>query len=341
MLPKKNRVLLFCGIIIVFITFVVLALFYNFGQIRNKFPLLSFWLRDKFVASDLSYQTISQLSHIPLLKILDIKKPQNSFVEKKLRQANNVLLYQGNANDTTGRTLLVDTDENIHTYTMVMGGAMGVFESKDGEKIIRIGAPWRETGIFKEWAKTFDSYSNDLYMILSDTQNNNFAVRISRGKNDCYSPNNQFFLTDFLVQDLNLTADSGTLNDLGFLSAWTENDLANIIKPGDVIVVYNQQYDIGTKSKYRVFSRFDKNHVICAESVVIHRFGGKKQLEFELFKNIPDINITPTYTHLIRLYKEPKTSLYDDPRLGPLSGFSNKDAMLRLESLPSTGIKSK
>lgn len=263
-------------------------------------------------AKTLSKQEIIRLARnvSDLRRLTKPINPGDSTIAQKLVESDNVLLYSSDPTDTTGRTMLVDTKQNIHPF-MGLGIASLGFEASRSGKIVTLRGAWRQVGVFKDWVKVPDSA--DLYMLLSDPEKNaDFLIRLTRmvilnkeqAKGSCYYADrpNPAYLTEFIVQNISVTAERGALDDLGLFGSWRDEDLLKIIKPGDLIVAYNYQYAPENKRKYGMFSKKDGNLALCTEAVLIHRFGGKKQLEKELGKEIPPVKPTTMFGDIVDLY---------------------------------------
>lgn len=302
-MPDKAKIVLFF-IVVVFLSTVW---YLDVGFIQEKTSRVFSSSKDTLISKELSSDQVKNIARIPLF--IPFKKSiiaGTPLAQEKLKQADNVLLYQSDPKDTSGRTMLVDTNQNVHYYIMGLGGAVDSFETSASGKMVVQTDFWRETGVFRFWSPI--SNSQDLYLVLSDPERNqDFAIRIAGEKGGCFLSEKTTYLTDFLVRDISFTAERGVFDDLGAISLWSEKDLATLIKPGDLITVYNLQHNPLTKQVRGVFAKRDNLGVVCAEALVINRFGGKKQLEKELAKPIPDVAVTsPGFADVKTLYEDPR-----------------------------------
>lgn len=302
-MPDKAKVVLFF-LVIVFLS----AVWYlDIDFLQEKTSRIFSPSKDTFISKELSSEEIKNLARIPVYVPFKKSIPAGtSLAQERLKQADNVLLYQSNPQDISGRTMLVDTNQNVHYYIMGLGGAIDSFETSASGKMVVQTDFWRETGVFRFWSPI--SNSQDWYLVLSDPERNqDFAIRISREKGGCFLSDRTTYLTDFLVRNISFTAERGAIDDLGTIYLWSEKDLATLIKPGDLLTVYNLQHNPLTKQIRGVFAKRDTLGVVCAEALVINRFAGKKQLEKELARSIPDVVVTsPGFADVKTLYEDPR-----------------------------------
>jgi hypothetical protein len=198
--------------------------------------------------------------------------------------------------------MLVDDEQKIHKNVMGLGGVRQKFEARVSGKMAEKSGISRVSGVFSSWMRTYNS--RDLYLILSDPQTKReFAVRTLFQKGGCFAASDELGLTSLVVQNINTKATNGDLSELGVVSAWSESDLAKIIQPGDFLVAYPRLYPKSTRTTHNLLAVSDyENGVLCADSLILSRFGGKEEIEKEIGKKIPLSPNTPMFERVLKLY---------------------------------------
>lgn len=252
------------------------------------------------------YQTltagqIKSLAKVPsMVRFKTPLEPQNQKIAKKLEDSNNLLYFASDVNDESGRKFLVETKGRTDFRTLGFGGFLNKFEASEGGKMVVKNGLRFETGLFSGFAKI--DKTEDLYMILSVPQKNReFAVRILKQKAACL-PGKEPGITELSVLDISFPFERAMLFDLGPASLWNEKDLFGLFQKGDVVLVSNQRHTNHIKTTYGVYARRDPYRVACADTVTVYRFGGKKQIEKELNKTLPDFPSSEIFNRLLLLY---------------------------------------
>lgn len=307
MLPKYKVPLIVFLFLLLVIVFVYAG--YQKPDSFSKLPLISLISPNTPMSSQLVTRTLTTDEVKALVKIPGLRQTitelasSNEKVAAKLKKADNVLLYFSDANDETGRTLLVDTRQNIHKLVMGLGGVRDKYEASVSGKITIKKGLVRTSGIFQAWARVPNS--KDLYLILADPDPERkieYLQRVILEKGGCFSAGLDSGLTDLVIQNIQTVTQQADFSELGPFSSWSENDLAKIIKPGDFVVTYNQIYPLKLR-KYGAYEITDYGQkAVCLDSVVINRFDGKKQLEKELKRSIPSIPNSPMLNRILTIY---------------------------------------
>lgn len=311
-MPVAKKGLVFIILLSFLLSLVLLtAWYFNFTSNRVKLTPLPTSSTDKNTFG-LSVEEIKKLAVIP------IKEPLKNQVEtinpemsNRLDRVGNILYYQGDVNDKTGRTMLVDSKKSIMNWERGFGG--GYYQTISVTSSLGIvsaikGNFKKVDGIFQRWIPIVAS--EDYYAVLEDPiRKIQFAVRINRQPDNCPPIKGANGLTDFIVQNLDVPADENSIEDIGYFYNWGEGNLKKIIQPKDTIVVIakelgnKQVADVNGKlQNISVGMAIDNVGVYCAQAIVIHRLGGKKQLENELAQKIDNVSFTPILSEVAKFY---------------------------------------
>lgn len=302
----KNKILyLFLGLVVLF---------------TGVFFLGKKVVQSKFGSQSLQIQNFSPDEIKRLAKVYPLRSEKD--VVRYFPKSDNVAVFIGDSADKSGRAMLIDTKQNVHAFAIGFGGVKRNINlpastaAKFSNELM-----WREVGVFAGWVE--DPAKKSRYLVLADGKTaDKFLIRVAREKTDCPALNSDRGLTELVVQNLDYTAERGVFDDLGPVSGWQDNDLAKVLKPRDIVVIYNMTFS--TKKMRQMYgdrveqSLVDGAGALCAESVVIQRFGGKKTIEKEIGRKI-DVSPSPQFGRVFLHYV--------DPRLFPVACLLVADLM--------------
>lgn len=211
-----------------------------------------------------------------------VKKTTISIQREKAKLAGYEVIWEGDPNDFTGRTILTSKAHSDGDWVDKFGWTNASF----GTTATDI---YRGMGTFSRWEKL--SKSNDFYAVLFDPNlKKEFKARILVDKSllsatvGLQTPNGAN-LTRLIVENLDYGPNNKSIKfseKIGNFYELKKETLNKIIKKGDVVTVYTIPVSLNPKAG--PFIRRDENNIPAIISFMIRRFGGKEQLEKELNK---------------------------------------------------------
>lgn len=255
---------------------------------------------------ELPTEQIQKLAEVPSINIIDITKSDDlhkpsPFLQEKAKQAGYTLTYQGDPNDTVGRTVV----------------AKGRYEwsidwTMEDQGFGRAGTGVR--GIFQAWAPDPQdpNQQDHIYAFLKNPNSGEeYVVRIELQP---FDPNSPIRPTWFAVDDLNngpsiiqekskaagfdlLPEQIPTLRDppdkkwkkltdfptFDDLLRRQGLSLTDLVKPGDYVIVGMQIAGVNETEGKHVY-KTDDMKIARAIEVIVRRFGGEAQWKSELPK---------------------------------------------------------
>lgn len=199
------------------------------------------------------------------------------------------IIYQGNAKDTVGRSILFGPQRSVHTKWYDMGFGWW-FDPK--VQTIEDAPAVSIRGIFKGWVKppNTDKSQSDLYMrLLNPLTGQEFYVRLGDTKNHRSFPaivvDNLGYGGDPVPLKVDGSETYGSIYSLlapgrqygnsPVIKVGLITQLDEIIQPGDVIEAYGRggQANLRFRDEYGVFT---------TDIIFLRRFGGIEQIKNEI-----------------------------------------------------------
>ncbi|OGH05252.1 MAG: hypothetical protein A2W22_01370 [Candidatus Levybacteria bacterium RBG_16_35_11] len=255
--PVKQAEFGFGGILIgiIFVTVIILILNY-FNIVKLPFNLPHQQIQRQV-------QTITTKSPS---EILPGSQKITPVLEAKAEIAGYKIIWQGDKNDTTGRTILASKERAKNKG----------FPDQFGYLNYQTAA----IGTFKSFEKI--PSSDDYYMVLEDPiKKGQIKVRLSA---EVHSPDTSTVI--FLVDNLDFINVRNKAYEKIFDFTGSKSDLQKIekiVKQGDIIYAGLHAVLIGDNGEIKNANiTRDKNGLIYADSIILRRFGGKEQIDKEL-----------------------------------------------------------
>lgn len=248
---------------------------------------------------ELSPEQIQQIAETPAINRIgnEYISTVSPLLQEKAKQAGYEIIYQGDPNDTTGRTVVTGERQASRDWTVEDNGF--------GQAGIHA------RGIFKEWAPDpiDPTQQEKIYAVLIDpTTNKEYTVGIMLGafsEEGIDRPGYEWKSTFFVVDDLNIgpdyikqkskevgysvssitisTAEKKTTDSPTFYNLLKKQQLklTDLVQPGDYVsVVMNAKgFDENT---WKDILNTDSSGVPQALNFSVRRFGGKSQWELEV-----------------------------------------------------------
>ncbi len=188
------------------------------------------------------------------------------------------IAYQGDKNDTSGRTILANGQR-----------VEGLLEDKfywswEHNTELNLIGYTQAIGVFRQWEAIKDSKDLYLKLVNPDAKTKDkieFHVRVILDRKE----GSEFIPTKLSVQNLDYGYSNNSVSPtvpLGYIANLSQQEINTLIKPGDVITVYPVFLDIETAKKQRTLNQKDENGYFVAKKILIRRFGGKETILKEL-----------------------------------------------------------
>lgn len=211
-----------------------------------------------------------------------VKKTNLSIQQQKARLAGYDVIWEGNPNDFTGRTILASKAHSQSDWVDKFGWTNASFASKSTDV-------YQGVGTFIRWEKL--SGSNDFYALFLNPQDRKeFKVRILVDKSPLSSTVGSKTVnggnrTRLEVENLDYGPNNLNIKfseRLDFFYQMKKETLNKIIKEGDVVTVFTIPNSLKASGNNSPLIRRDENNVPAVVSFIIRRFGGLKEAEKEL-----------------------------------------------------------
>jgi len=218
------------------------------------------------------FNVISFSSILPKNISANLPQRQNK-LEKDAEKVGYQIAWQGDSDDTTGRTILLSKGRGLQNTFFIDN-----FDLTGGNEVVM--------GTFKNFQKI--SGSNDIYLSINNPLNKDeINIRIkAKSSQDKKAP-----YTDFTVD--NLSVKPSDQNNFGmeklFDFTGSDKDIENInkiVKAGDVVRIWLNSYvKVISPGKGEKNILKDERGVAVASHVSVRRFSGKKEINKELLND--------------------------------------------------------
>lgn len=218
-------------------------------------------------------QKLSFLPHLPY---------SNLTLDEKAKKAGYEIIWRGNKNDTSGRSILVSRKRQVGDLPDQFGWTTTRFYDQKEDL-------YKGMGVFKSWEKI--PSSNDFYAVLyNPLEQKDFKVRIlvdksllssAVGSKDLHGGNR----TRLEIENLdygpnNLSAKLAERIDLFF--QLKQDTINNFVKAGDIITIFTIPLSLEEARNSKTIIRKDTNDIPAVISFIVRRFGGKNTIDQEL-----------------------------------------------------------
>lgn len=230
----------------------------------------------------LNYFRIISLSS--LYSELSILPQKELSVGEKAKTAGYYIVWQGDPNDTTGRTILASSNRKLNDHPDDFGWSNSINYNDPNKQDF-----YRGMGIFKGWENILNS--KDTYMVLIDpVKKTEIKVRILKDKKSVppLTNDNNFGgnnMTRLFIENLNYGPSNQSINSserFDYFLNISSSALNKLIKIGDVVIIYTLPLSMEEAAKSNFQAKRDEKDQPIALNVVIRRFSGKAEVTNEI-----------------------------------------------------------